>query len=200
MNIDTKENTTLRGASIAATDRQGNDNGQLKLKTNTLEVSSLNNTRNSKSLSLGLNAGISNQQQRDRSDNESTLNSVGIDFANNRSNSKTKTLGTIGKGSIEVARTKTLGTIGKGSIEVASVDKSNTKMLNRDINDNEISIYDIQSHKGLKGTVDTRMFTEKGRAEIKKEFKEFGKNMQTVANGVPKSKGGNAVGKGDATL
>jgi len=176
VNIDVAKDTKLKGATIAAVDENGNDNGNLKLNTGTLEVSSLNNTRNSKSLSAGINAGISNQQQQDGK-NSSTANSVGIDYANDRSNSKSKTQ----------------GTIGNGSIEVASIDNSNTKLLNRDIKSNTVDIYNIKSHKGLKGTVDTRMFTEKGRAEIKKEFKEFGKNMQIVAKGLPEANNGNVI-------
>jgi len=190
VNIDVKEDTTLRGAMIAAVDAEGNDNGNLKLKTGTLEVGSMNNTRDSKSMSMGVNVSISNtavngeegskkvegegvvSQKTDHS-----ISSVGIDFANDNSHSKTKTL----------------GTIGNGSIEVANADASNTTLLNRDINDKEIDIYNIESHKGLKGTVDTRMLTEDGRAEIKKEFNEFGKNMQIVAKGLPEANNGNAI-------
>jgi len=165
VNIDVAKDTTLKGAMIAATDSRGNDNGHLKLKTGTLEVSSLNNTRNSKSLSAGINVGISNWEQRDHS-NKSTASSIGIDFANDRANSKTKTL----------------GTLGKGNIEVASVDKSNTKMLNRDIKDNTVGIYNIKSHKGLKGTVDMRMFTEDGRKSIKEDIERSKRGVQAIGD------------------
>jgi len=154
VNIDTQNSTTLRGATVAAVDNQGSDNGNLSLKTDTLEVSSLNNRKDSKSMSMGLNVGLSGD----------SVSSVGIDFANDRSNSKTKTL----------------GTIGEGSIEVASVDKSNTRMLNRDIKDNEINIYDIQGHQGLKGTVDTRVFTKKGRTQIAEELTKSGMILNTI--------------------
>jgi len=153
VNIDVAKDTTLRGASIAATDAHGNDNGNLKLKTNTLEVSSLNNTRNSKSLSAGINVGVSNQKQRDRANNKSTLSTVGIDFAND---------------------------IGKGNVEVASVDKSNTKLLNRDVKNNEINIYNIKSHKGLKGSLDTRLLTKKGQAQIAEDVLKAGMIANTI--------------------
>jgi len=166
VNIDVAKDTTLKGATIAATDSRGNDNGNLHLKTGTLEVSSLNNTRNSKSLSAGINAGITNQQQKDGQDNHSTVNSVGIDFANDRANSKTKTL----------------GTIGSGNIEVASVDKSNTHMLNRDVNNNEVNIYDIKSHKGLKGTLDTRLLNKDGLNSIKEDIERSKRGFQVIGD------------------
>jgi hypothetical protein len=41
-----------------------------------------------------------------------------------------------------------------------SKSKSNTKLLNRDIKDTEVNIYNIASHKGLKGEIDTRLLTK----------------------------------------
>ncbi len=169
VNINVAKNTILKGATIAAVDKKGNDSGNLTLKTGTLDVSSLNNTRNSKSLSVGLNVGIANQKQRDHSNNKSTASSLGIDFANDRASSKTKTL----------------GTIGSGTIHVANVDKSSTRMLNRDVKNNEINIYDIKSHRGLKGTVDMRMFTKEGRKRIREDIersKRLGQAIGDVVN------------------
>ncbi|VVM26985.1 hypothetical protein BSPWISOXPB_589 [uncultured Gammaproteobacteria bacterium] len=60
VNINTQAHTQLTGSLIAATDtgdKDGNDNGQLNLTTNSLSASSLNTTSNSKSNSIGLNAG-----------------------------------------------------------------------------------------------------------------------------------------------
>ena len=73
-------------------------------------------------------------------------------------------------------------------------------MLNRDITNNRVDIYNISSHKGLKGELDTRLLTSDGRAEIKKDFKEMGKNIQTVAQGLPEANNENiiiaTIGKG----
>jgi hypothetical protein len=61
-------------------------------------------------------------------------------------------------------------------------------MLNRDIVNNEVDIYDIESHKGLKAEIDTRVFTEDGQNQIKKEARDayehgedIGKTVHTVA-------------------
>ena len=56
-------------------------------------------------------------------------------------------------------KTKTLATIGTGNINITNTDDSELKMLNRDIQDNEVDIYNIQSHKGLKVELDTRLLT-----------------------------------------
>jgi hypothetical protein len=43
-------------------------------------------------------------------------------------------------------------------------------MLNSDIANNTVDIYDIESHKGLKGELDTRLLTEKGRDKIAEDI------------------------------
>jgi len=150
VNIDVKKDTTLKGATIAAVDNEGNDSGNLNLTSKTLEVSSLNNRRDSKSMSLDVGVG----------------QTVSLDYANDRSNSKTKTL----------------GTLGEGNINVANVDDSNTRMLNRDINDNEVDIYNVESHKGLKGSLDTRLLTKNGLNDIAEDFERSKRGAQAIAD------------------
>ncbi|MDD3476473.1 MAG: hemagglutinin repeat-containing protein [Sulfurimonas sp.] len=117
VNINTLEQTKLRGATIAAVDSQGDDNSQLTLNTNTLIASSLNNRVDSKSKSLSINIGGNVE--------ENTLNNVALDYSNDKTNQKTKTLATLGSGNINITNT----------------DDSEFKMLNRDIQDNEVDIY-----------------------------------------------------------
>jgi len=88
--------------------------------------------------------------------------------------------------SLANSKTKTLGTLGNGTIDVANVDKSNTKLLNRDIKDNTVDIYNIKSHKGLKGTLDTRLLTKKGRAEIANDIKKFTSFVKKISAKAPK--------------
>ena len=80
---------------------------------------------------------------------------IALDYSNNRTNSKTKTL----------------ATLGSGNIQIANKEDSNTKMLNRDTANNTVDIYNISSHKGLKGELDTRLVTSEGRKEIVKDVK-----------------------------
>ncbi|VVM25867.1 hypothetical protein BSPWISOXPB_6178 [uncultured Gammaproteobacteria bacterium] len=99
VNINT-QHTQLTGSLIAATDtgdKDGNDNGQLSLTTNSLSASSLNTTTNNKSNSIGLNAG------GNANTNSAKLNRVSLDYTNNKHNSKTKVLATLGSGNIQIA-------------------------------------------------------------------------------------------------
>jgi len=169
VNINTTENTTLKGATLASIDEQGNDNNNLNLQTNTLNVSSLNNTSNSKSISVGANIGGSFENN--------TLNNVSLDYTNNQTNKKTKTL----------------ATLGSGNIQITDQDNSDTHMLNRDIANNEVNIYDIESHKGLQGEFDTRLLTQEGREEIAQEYKDMDKNMKTIADTLPSATSDNEV-------
>jgi hypothetical protein len=40
--------------------------------------------------------------------------------------------------------------------------------------DTEVNIYNIASHKGLKGEIDTRLLTKNGRIQIAKDIKKSG--------------------------
>ncbi|WP_428633992.1 hemagglutinin repeat-containing protein [Sedimenticola sp.] len=146
--INVAEDTTLTGATIAAIDENGEDNGQLSLKTGTLTVNALSNTTYSTATSANIGMG----------------STVSIDASSDTSHSKTKTL----------------GTIGEGNIQVANIDDSDTKLLNRDVTDNEVDIYAIESHKGLKGSLDTRFLTEQGRDQIAEDVMKSGMIVDTI--------------------
>ncbi|RLB10247.1 MAG: hypothetical protein DRG27_03475, partial [Deltaproteobacteria bacterium] len=169
VNINAEQETKLKGATVAAVDSDGKDNGNLNLKTDTLTVSSLNNTYNSNSKSLEVNLGGSVK--------DNNADNISLDYSNDKTNSKIKTL----------------ATLGSGNIQVSNAEKSDTKMLNRDIENSTVDIYNINSHKGLKGELDTRLVTSDGRKEIAKDAKEFGKNIQTVAQGLPEANNDNVV-------
>ncbi|VVH51694.1 hypothetical protein BPUTSESOX_160, partial [uncultured Gammaproteobacteria bacterium] len=175
VNINTQAHTQLTGSLIAATDtgdKDGNDNGQLNLTTNSLSASSLNTTTNNKSISMGLNAG------GNANTNSAKLNRVNLDYTNNKHNSKTKVLATLGSGNIQIADIDQNNSNSKSksnsNSKSKSKSKSSTKLLNRDIKDTEVNIYNIASHKGLKGEIDTRLLTKNGRIQIAKDIKKSG--------------------------
>ncbi len=118
------------------------------IKTGTLTVNALSNTTYSTATSANVGMG----------------STVSIDASADTSHSKTKTL----------------GTIGEGSIQVANIDDSDTKLLNRDVTDNEVDIYSIESHKGLKGSLDTRFLTEQGRDQIAEDLLKSKMIVDTV--------------------
>jgi hypothetical protein len=49
----------------------------------------------------------------------------------------------------ENEKTKSLATLGSGSLQINDLEGSNTRFLSTDINNTEVSIYDIESHQGL---------------------------------------------------
>lgn len=80
VNINVDEHTILKGATIASLDSEGRDNNNLNFKTDTLTASSLNNTNNSKSMSVGINAGGAVE--------DAEITNVGLEFSSDRTNSK----------------------------------------------------------------------------------------------------------------
>ncbi len=66
----------------------------------------------------------------------------------------------------EYGKTKSLATLGSGDIQIEDAAGSDTRYLNTDITDTEVSIYDIESHQGLAGELDVRLLSEEGRDEI----------------------------------
>lgn len=52
----------------------------------------------------------------------------------------------------------------------ANLNEDETLTLNTDTANNEVDIYDISSHKGLKGELDTRLLTEDGRNQIAEDL------------------------------
>lgn len=184
VNVTVKEHTTLKGATIASVNKEGRDNNNLNFKTDTLTASSLNNTHSSKSTSIGIQVGVTTSQSKDinKGIKDGTteidgVSTIALDYTNDRTNSKTKTL----------------ATLGSGSIEIGNQEQSETKMLNTDIANNTVDIYNISSHKGLKGELDTRLLTEDGRKEIKEDAREAGKEMQQLDKILPSGSNDNAV-------
>ena len=175
VNIRVKDHTQLTGSTIAAvnkvTDAQGNtittDNAQLNLTTNSLSANSLNTTTNNKSTSVGITLGLGNTTGKDKQGNKTSstsLDKINIDYTKDTIN----------------AKEKILATIGSGDIQIANEDDSNTTLLNRDITNNSVDIYNIKSHKGLQGELDTRLLTKQGRAKIAQDIKKSGMMLDAI--------------------
>ncbi|MCP4877275.1 MAG: hypothetical protein GY896_17585, partial [Gammaproteobacteria bacterium] len=138
VNISVAQHSEIQGAVVASLDEDGKDNGQLSFSTNTLNASSLNNTSDDSSRSIGISGGEFSS----------------LDYQNDT----------------ESEKTKTLATLGSGNIRISDLDASDIRLLNTDITNTEVSIYDIESHQGLSGELDTRLFTEDGRKQIAEDW------------------------------
>ena len=160
ININAKGNTHLKGSMIAAGefDNDGNfiDNAQLNLKTNTLTYENLANTSYNKgtSLNLGLNYALGNSQN-----SNTDLNSkiTGANYANSRNQG--------------YSVSKTLATIGQGNLIISNLDDSDDlDRLNRNTDEINKDLYNTSISSNIDASIDTRLFTEQGRKEIKQDL------------------------------
>ncbi|ASM36878.1 filamentous hemeagglutinin family protein [Campylobacter sputorum bv. faecalis CCUG 20703] len=214
LNINTKNNTHLKGSLIAAgyykdnTKNSNNnlvfiDNKNLNLTTNTLTYENLSNTSYTKdsSLSVGLNYAIkesivakenkaNDTKQINQIDNQANtttkqtnqdINSKisSLNYSNNRnlSYNHSKTLATIGQGNLIVANTN-ISNLNKDELE--NLQSTNTNLsnsdnltrLNRDTTKTNKDLYNTNISSNVDATLDTRLLTENGREEIKRDYED----------------------------
>lgn len=82
--------------------------------------------------------------------------------------------------------TKTLATIGEGSLVIKDKDSSDdTTRLNRDTASINKELYSSSLASSVDAGVDMRLFSGQGRNEIEKEYREMNKNMATIAKTLP---------------
>jgi hypothetical protein len=105
VNIKVGQHSEIQGAVIAAVDEEGADNGQMTFTPNTLTAGSLNNTVDNTNRSIGVNGGEVSS----------------LDYRNDAENEKTKSL----------------ATLGSGSLQINDLEGSNTRFLSTDINNNQ---------------------------------------------------------------
>ena len=123
-------NTDLSGATVSST------NDDLTLNTGTLTHSDLSNRKISKTIGIGASS-----------------NSGSIGY--NTQNSKTKTLSTIGSGTINIKD---------------QTNSSDTTKLNRDTDNSKIDIYDVKREVSVSAQVDANLLTEQGRKKIAEDI------------------------------
>ncbi|MBF6675322.1 hemagglutinin repeat-containing protein, partial [Campylobacter sputorum] len=159
LNINTKNNTHLKGSLIAAGYYKDNtknsnlvfiDNKNLNLTTNTLTYENLSNTSYTKGTDLSLSANYAiknNTKEKENTTNNNQQNSQSntptnqtqdinskissASYSNNRnlSYSHSKTLATIGQGNLIVANTN-ISNLNKDELE--NLQSTNTNLLNSD--------------------------------------------------------------------
>ena len=107
-----------------------------------------------------------------------TTESLGAGSLNNRTDRDNRSIGLSGgqTSTLDFSddsadnKSKSLATIGEGEIVIRDIDRSDTRFLNNDIADTEVAIYEIDSHRGLSGELDTRLLSEAGRSEIAEDW------------------------------
>ncbi|MER2499132.1 hypothetical protein ABS858_23985, partial [Vibrio neptunius] len=145
LDIDVVGNTDLKGATIAALNDEGKDSGQLNLSTGSFTYADLSNTRYNQNRNMGLNTSVGvNDGELD-----STNNSTSLQYKNTSGYSKSKTLATIGQGSLNIADSES---------------SDDTSRLNRDIEHTDKDLFSVDRQQGdIDVTVDHRLLSEEGR-------------------------------------
>ncbi|MEH0370005.1 hemagglutinin repeat-containing protein [Vibrio mimicus] len=164
LDINVGGNTDIKGATIAALNEEGKDSGKLNLTTGSLTYADLSNTNYSQEQSLGLNSsvGVNNGEL------DSTNNSTSLQYKNTSGYDKSKTLATIGQGNLNI-----------GDLESSD----DTSRLNRDIDQTEKDLFTVDRKQGdFDVTVDHRLLTEDGRAQIKEDVKRTHLAGQSLAD------------------
>ncbi|WP_076412720.1 filamentous hemagglutinin N-terminal domain-containing protein [Shewanella sp. UCD-KL12] len=195
VNIDVAGNTAINGALIAAVDADGADNGQLTFSTDTISFTDLNNTSfsNQQSLGLSTSVGISdkaNVNDPNQSNTDMTLNTSTLSYSNESSYDKSKTLATLGNGAVTIGGVE----VGTAANDSAGNDSANDELLaglNRDTDNIDKEFYSVDRQQGnVDLTVDHRLLSEDGRAQIKNDFvdtHEFGEDIVAAAGSLNES-------------
>lgn len=159
----TVDNTVNNGGIIAHIESNANGeaiNKTLNFTTKTIKTTDIKDHATSEQRSLGVNVGINNAKDKGTSKNEQSLGTSSINASHSGHDYQATTQATIGEGAVVTTNPNALANI------------------NRDVN-TATNITKNQDVGGLNAnlTVDSRLFTEAGRAQIKAEQEDLGKNL-----------------------
>ncbi|WP_051488686.1 two-partner secretion domain-containing protein [Aliarcobacter lanthieri] len=192
VNVNVGNNTHLKGSLLASGNYDENgifqDNKNLNLTTNTLTFGNLSNSNYSSSTSLGVNVNynledkkVENQKEKPQ---QKGISSVGYNSSN----------------SLEANSSKTLATLGTGNVTVKDVENSDElDRLNRDTTAVSKDLYSSTTGTKVDATLDTRLLTEEGREQIKKEFEQLADNVDTLNRYLKDNLGDNKLTKDKQT-
>jgi len=187
VDINVENHTAIIGATIAATDEEGNDTENLTLNTQSLDFVDLSNTNYNRQKSAGLSTSIGINNSADPNDpnqqnstdangeKDAKLNTSNIAYSNSSTYDKTKTLATIGKGNLTV-RDDVQGCTNVADAGCVGVTDENgtdsTERLNRDIEKTEKELFSVKRQEGnIDLTIDHRLLNEEGRKQIREDIK-----------------------------
>ncbi|MFA6741118.1 MAG: hypothetical protein WCR78_06450 [Arcobacteraceae bacterium] len=145
----------------------------------TITFGNSSNSNYSSNKSLGANANFNLSGVNDKNqDVQKGISSVGYQAEN----------------SLSVNASKTLATLGQGNVTVKDIENSDDlERLNTDTSKINKDLYSSSTGTKVDATLDTRLLTEKGREQIKQEYKDMDKNMKTIANTLPSATSDNQI-------
>lgn len=160
LNINVKNNTHLKAATLATKDETGADTGKLNLTTKTLTTANIINASSSRGQNISANVGLS-------ADGSSHLG-----FNGDAAYSQGKTLATLGGGNINVSDT---------------ANSSDLSKVNRDVTNTELNLFDVKQEKGnIDLTVNHKLLTEKGRDGLAKDMESIDQMAINIKDAVVK--------------
>ena len=170
-NLNSGTDTHLTGSLIAAgsVDENGvfQDNNNLNLSTKTLTFENLANTNYSSSNSMNVGAVYTDNGVNPKTKKEDNgISSASTSFSTGMNYDRTKTLATLGNGNITIADKANSDDLARLNTDTTQVDKS---------------LFKTNTGTSVSATLDTRLLTADGRAQIKNQNKELAGN---VINGV----------------
>uniref|UniRef100_UPI001651E527 hemagglutinin repeat-containing protein n=1 Tax=Aliarcobacter cryaerophilus TaxID=28198 RepID=UPI001651E527 len=183
VNVNVGNNTHLKGSLLASGNFTENgvfqDNKNLNFTTNTLTFGNSSNNSYSSNKSLGANVNYNLNSKNDKNqDVQKGISSVGYQAEN----------------SLSVNASKTLATLGTGNVIVKDVENSDElDRLNRDTTAVNKDLYSSSTGTKVDATLDTRLLTEEGREQIKKEYEDIGENMAIIGKTLPNSESDNPI-------
>ncbi len=183
VNVNVGNNTHLKGSLLASgnftEDGKFIDNNNLNFTTNTLTFGNSSNSNYSSNKSLGANANFNLGSKNDKNqDVQKGVSSVGYNASN----------------SLSVNASKTLATLGTGNVTVKDIENSDElDRLNRDTENINKDLYSSKTGTKVDATLDTRLLTEEGREQIKKEYEDMNKNMNIIAGTLPDANSDNPI-------
>ena len=187
LNVESMQNKNSSSSSSMSASTSGNVNASMSKSSQTNTVlTSLSGANVNINVAKNLDivgakiASVKTLNNKEVDNNKLTINTTSLTHRNlsNRKNSRNISLGGSGGSTVSAnmafanknSKSKTLATIGNGNITVANK-KLDDKKLNRDIDKQNLNLYDVKRDVSASAEVDTRMLTKKGRQEIKKEAK-----------------------------
>ncbi|QCD45658.1 hypothetical protein CMUC_1917 [Campylobacter mucosalis CCUG 21559] len=120
------------------------------------------------------NTNKSNNQENNKKDKDTNQHNKisSINYTNNRN--------------LNYTHSKTLATIGQGSINIKDKENSDDiSRLNTDTTKINKDLYSTNISSNINSTLDTRLLSKEGREQVKREFEDMDKNMATIAQTLP---------------
>lgn len=211
-------NTTLIGSVLATVDAAGNDLNNLNLSTGTFTIEDLSDMNFATSTSSGfsVNVGIAKDKAKpgdngvhvknkttDTAQTTTVAQEGQQDVLSSTAEDGTKINSSQGNfsSSTEAGVSSVAATLGGGNIVIRDEDQEQALAgVNRDVSTTKIDHIEVDVSQDVAFKVDHRIFTEKGREDIGKDFDNLGGNLQKTFNNIPNAKVDNpilaVIGKG----